>query len=97
MAAKLNSLKGVVWLGVLVFLFGVASAFYPPLKLIVGSVTTSAACALAGLALIFLPTLIAGNELLILGVSIGVVALWFVAHRHGHLRGSLDTLLKKDE
>src|SRR5712671_5660622 len=40
-AAKLSSLKGVVWLGVLVFLFGVASAVYPPLKLIVGSVTTS--------------------------------------------------------
>lgn len=93
-AAKLSSLKGVVWLGVLLFLFGVASAVYPPLKLIVGSVTTSAACAAAGLALIFLPSLLVGHELLILGVSVGVVALWFLAHRHGSLRGSLDTLLK---
>jgi hypothetical protein len=93
-AAKLRSLSGVVWVGVILFLFGVASAVYPPLKLIVGSVTTSAACAAAGLALIFLPSLLVGHELLILGVSAGVVALWFVAHRHGSLKGSLDTLLK---
>src|SRR5262245_9340186 len=44
-AAKLASLRPVTWVGVLLFLFGIASAFYPPLKLIVGSVTTSAACA----------------------------------------------------
>lgn len=93
-AAKLGSLKGVVWLGVFVFLFGVASAFYPPLKLVVGSVTTSGACAVAGLALVFLPSIIVGHELLIMGVSLGVVALWFLAHRHGQLRGSLDVLLK---
>lgn len=93
-AAKLSSLKGVVWLGVFVFLFGVASAFYPPLKLVVGSVTTSAACAAAGLALVFLPSIIVGHELLIMGVSLGVVALWFLAHRHGQLRGTIETLLK---
>src|ERR1051326_7199212 len=28
MAAKLSSLKGIVWVGVLVFLFGAASLFY---------------------------------------------------------------------
>src|SRR5713226_3602864 len=38
-AAKLASLKFLVWVGMVVFLFGVASAFYPPLKLIVGSIT----------------------------------------------------------
>jgi len=94
-AAKLNSLKGITWLGVLVFLFGVASAVYPPLKVLVGgSITTSAACAAAGLALIFLPSLIVGHELLILGVSFGAVALWFLAHRHGHLKGTVENLLK---
>jgi len=41
--AKLASLKGVVWIGVALFIFGVASLFYPPLKLIIGSVTTSVA------------------------------------------------------
>lgn len=91
-AAKLSSLKGVVWLGVLVFLFGVASAFYPPLKLIVGSVTTSAACAAAGLALIFLPALVVGHELLILCVAAGAVGLYWWSHRHGELRGKLKTL-----
>jgi len=94
LAAKLGSLRGVVWLGVFVFLFGIASAFYPPLKLIVGSVTTSAACAAAGLALIFLPSMIVGHELLIMGVSLGLAALWWFAHRHGQMRGTLESLLK---
>jgi hypothetical protein len=95
-AAKLGSLKGVVWVGVLLFLFGAASAVYPPLKLLVGgSVTTSAVIAAAGLALIVLPTLIVGHELLILAVAGGAAALWFFAHRHGHLRGQVTELLKK--
>lgn len=81
-AAKLSSLKGVVWVGVLVFLFGAASAFWPPLKVIVGSVTTSAIACVAGLALIVLPSLIAGNEILILCGGIGAVVLYFFAHRH---------------
>lgn len=34
-----------------------------------------------------LPSLIVGNELLILGgVGLGITA-WFLAHRHGELRG----------
>jgi hypothetical protein len=38
-------------------------------------------------ALIVLPTMIVGNELLILGaVALGVGA-WFLAHRHGQLSG----------
>ena len=64
--AKLASLKGVVWVGVVMFIFGLASLFYPPLKLIIGSVTTSIAITAGGVALIILPSLIAGNELLIL-------------------------------
>jgi hypothetical protein len=37
-----------------------------------------------------LPTLIVGNEILIMG-GVGVaVGGWFLAHRHGKLRGLLD-------
>ena len=90
LSAKLASLKGIVWVGVAVFLFGLATLFYPPLKLLIGSVTTSAAIAVGGLALMILPTLVVGNELLILG-GVGVaVGLWFLAHRHGQLRGLVD-------
>lgn len=88
--AKLASLKWVTWVGVLVFLFGAASAFWPPLKLIVGSTTTSAVACVAGLALIFLPVVVVGNELLILGVSLGAVILYWFSHRYGKLRGFVD-------
>jgi len=90
LSAKLASLKGIVWVGVVVFLFGLASLFYPPLKLIIGSVTTSAAITAGGLALMVLPTVIVGNELLILSGVAAAVGLWFLAHRHGQLRGMLD-------
>lgn len=91
--AKLGALKGVVWLGVLVFLFGAASFVYPPLKVIVGgSVTTSAVISAAGLALIVLPSLLVGHELLILGVSAGAAAFWFFAHRHGGVQAELKLL-----
>ena len=90
LGAKLASLKGIVWVGVAMFVFGLASIFYPPLKLLIGSVTTSAAIAAGGLALMVLPTLIVGNELLILG-GVGVaVGGWFLAHRHGRLQGFVD-------
>jgi len=90
LGAKLASLKGIVWFGVVLFLFGLATLFYPPLKLLVGSVTTSAAIAAGGIALIILPTLIVGNELLILAGVASAVGLWFLAHRHGQLRGLVD-------
>ena len=90
LSAKLASLKGIVWVGVIVFLFGIASMFYPPLKAIIGSITTSAAITVGGLALIVLPTVIVGNELLIMGGVAAAVGLWFLAHRHGQLRGQVD-------
>jgi hypothetical protein len=88
--AKLASLKWVTWVGVAVFLFGIASAFWPPLKLIVGSVTTSAVACVAGLALIVLPVLVVGHELLILGGGVGAVFLYWFSHRHGKLQGLVD-------
>jgi hypothetical protein len=87
LGAKLSSLKGIVWVGVGLFVFGIASLVWPPLKAIIGSVTTSAALMLGGLTLMILPTLLVGNELLILGVVVLAVGVWFLAHRHGHLRG----------
>ena len=90
LSAKLASLKGIVWVGVVVFLFGLATMFYPPLKIIIGSTTTSAAITVGGLALIVLPTVIVGNELLIMGGVAASVGLWFLAHRHGQLRGLVD-------
>jgi hypothetical protein len=90
LSAKLASLKGIVWVGVALFLFGLATLFYPPLKLLVGSVTTSVAITVGGLALMVLPTLVVGNELVILAGVASAVGLWFLAHRHGQLRGLVD-------
>ena len=90
LTAKLASLKGIVWVGAVMFLFGLASIFYPPLKLIIGSVTTSVAITAGGVALMVLPSLIVGNELLILGGVAAAVGVWFFAHRHGQLRGLVD-------
>src|ERR1019366_2506265 len=87
LGAKLSSLKGIVWVGVGLFVFGLASLVWPPLKVVIGSVTTSAALMLGGIALMVLPTLAVGNELLILGIVVTAVGGWFLAHRHGQLRG----------
>ena len=90
LSAKLANLKGIVWVGVVMFLFGLASMFYPPLSAIIGSVTTSIAITAGGVALMVLPSLVVGNELLILGGVAAAVGLWFFAHRHGQLRGLVD-------
>ena len=90
LSAKLASLSGIVWVGVALFLLGLATLFYPPLQVIIGSVTTSVAITAGGLALIILPTLVVGHEMLILfGVAVGVGG-WFLAHRYGTLRGMVN-------
>ena len=89
LGARLSSLKGIVWVGVGLFVFGLASLVWPPLKVITNSVTTSAASMLGGVALMILPSMLVGNELLILGVVGAAVGGWFLAHRHGHLRGMI--------
>jgi hypothetical protein len=89
LGAKLSSLKGIVWVGVGLFVFGLASLVYPPLKVVVASVTTSAALMFGGLALMVLPSLVVGNELLILGGVAIAVGGWFLAHRHGQLSGTV--------
>lgn len=89
LGAKLSSLRGIVWVGLGLFVFGLASIFWPPLRAIIGSVTTSAAITLGGVGLMTLPTLVVGHELLILGGIALAVGGWFIAHRHGHARGQL--------
>ena len=95
LGAKLSSLKGLVWVGVGLFVFGLASLVYPPLKGLIGSVTTSAAMMLGGVTLVVLPTLLVSHELLILGAVGLSVGGWFLAHRHGQLRGEVSSLKSK--
>jgi hypothetical protein len=90
LAAKLASFKGVVWVGAALFLFGLGTLFYPPLKVVIGSVTTSAAICAGGVALMVLPSLVVGNEFWILAGVAAAVGLWFVGHRHGRLQGFID-------
>jgi hypothetical protein len=89
LGAKLSSLRGIVWVGLGLFLFGLGTIFYAPLRALIGSLTTSLAITLGGLALMVLPTLIVGNELLLLGGVAVAVGGWFLAHRHGQLRGQV--------
>ncbi len=93
-AAKLSSLKGVVWVGILLFVFGAASLVWPPLKVIVGSATTSLVAVAAGIALIALPSFIVGHELIIMGGGVALVLAYWFAHRHGELRGEVKVLKK---
>ena len=94
MIAKLQSVRWIQGVGILVFLFGAASFAYPPLRLIIGSVTTSVIIAASGLALVILPIVIVGNELLILGSCAGVAAAYFFIHRYRKKSGEVEVLKK---
>jgi hypothetical protein len=87
LGTKLASLRGVVWVGVGLFLFGLASLVWPPLKVVIASVTTSLAFMAGGAAMMVLPSLVVGNELLILAVVSVALGSWLVSYRHGHARG----------
>jgi hypothetical protein len=94
-AAKLSALRPVMFIGIGLFVLGAASLVWPPLKAIVGSATTSAVAMIAGLGLTILPTVVVGNELLILCVGIGAVALYWFSHRHGSARAEAKLLREK--
>ncbi len=66
-------------------------------KAVIGSVTTSAAITTGGLALMILPSLVVGNELLILGGVTVLVGGWFQAHRYGKMRGTVVGLREKTD
>ena len=91
LGVKLGSMRPIAIVGVGLFVFGLASLVWPPLKAVIASVTTSAALMAGGMALLVLPSLVVGNELLILGGVAAVVGGWFLAHRHGELRGQVES------
>lgn len=93
--AKLKALRPVMFIGIALFVLGAASLVWPPLKAIVGSSTTSAVAMLAGLALTILPTVVVGNETLILGVGVGAVALYWFGHRHSAARTEAKVLRER--
>jgi hypothetical protein len=88
-AAKLKSMRGVMWVGVGLIVLGLAS-LTPYVQTFLRSVTTSFIVVAGGVAMTILPTLIVGHEVLILCGIGGAVALYFFAHRHGHLQGFVD-------
>jgi hypothetical protein len=83
-AAKLSSLKWVTWVGVVLFVFGIASLFWLPLKIIIASQTTSLALAAGGLLLIFLPVIIVGHEMLIFFLCFGGATAYFFIYRYSN-------------
>lgn len=93
--AKLKALRPVMFIGIALFVLGAASLVWPLLKAIVGSATTSAVMMVAGLALTILPTIVVGNEMLILGVGVGAVALYWFSHRHGSARAEAKILRER--
>lgn len=94
MIAKLQSVKWIQGVGIVIFLFGIASFAWPPLRMVIGSVTTSAIIAAAGLGLIVLPTILIGNELLILLGCGGAALAYFFIHRYGLKSGQVSVLKK---
>jgi hypothetical protein len=86
-AAKLSSMRPVQYVGIALLLFGIASLVYPPLRLIIGSSTTSIVVAATGLGLIVLPLLIIGNEILILLGGLGIAVGYYFVHRYGKKSG----------
>lgn len=93
--AKLSALRPVMFVGIALFVLGAASLVWPPLKAIVGSATTSAVAMISGLALTILPTVVVGNETLILLIGIGAVALYWFSHRHGSARAEAKILRER--
>jgi len=81
--SKLSSMRPVQYVGIALILFAIASFAWPPLRAIIGSVTTSIIIGAAGLAMISLPVIIVGNETLILFVGLGCAVGYFFIYRYG--------------
>lgn len=90
--AVMRGMSGLIYLGAALLLLGVVSLFYPPLKLLVNSRTTSLAVAGVGIALILLPSLVADPRARIMfgiaGIS-GVVFV-FLMVRNAQKQGWID-------
>jgi len=81
--AKLKSMKWISIVGMFLMLFGGASMFWPPLRAVIGSYTTSLVIVAGGVLLLILPVIVVGNETLILAVVLGAVGIYFLAYRYG--------------
>lgn len=86
-AVKLSSMRFVQIVGVLLLLFGVVSFAWPPLRLVIGSVSTSCVVAACGILLVVLPVIVVGNEILILLSGLGLSVGYFFIHRYGKSSG----------
>ncbi len=91
LAAKLSAMKPIQFCGVLLVLAALAM-FHPAVRAVTMSTTLQAVTGAAGVALIFGPILLVGHEGVFLVAGVGVPALWFIVHRHGHLQGQVDAM-----
>lgn len=94
LAAKLQSMKPIMYGGMFMFALGIVCVFYGPARLLLGGLTPGIAILAGGLIMMILPTIIAGNELLIAIAVLGIVGLYIWTHRHGKLQGIVDTVKK---
>lgn len=92
--AKLQSVRWIQGVGILIFLFGAATFVYPPLRVVIGSVTTSIIISIAGLGLVILPILVVGHEVLILAVCGGTALGYIFLTRYGKKSGEVSVLSK---
>lgn len=101
--AYLRGMSGLMYIGAALLLFGVGSMFYPPLKALIGSTTTSMAIAAVGVALIALPSVIADPKIRIgmaVAVCAGIVYLYVHtrnAQKQGELNAIKEHILRKVE
>lgn len=91
MKTKLGALKPVMYVGIFLML-AAAAMFVPAVYAFVGSRTTQLMVGLVGLGMTILPTLIVGQENLILIIGVLAVAVYVFAHRHGELKGTVKAL-----
>lgn len=100
-AAKMKLGNNCLYIGAVVMLLGLALAFVPWLRALVGSTTFGLVLFLAGCGIAALPFLVIGNEtqiLLALGALLLAIGYYFV-HRHGQLSHKAeiaDKLLQSD-
>jgi hypothetical protein len=91
--ARLTAIRPLQMIGIMLLVAGVAM-FHPAIRAFVGSGTLQVGCFAVGTGPIFLPMVIAGHESMVLAIGgAGVLALgvWFLAHRHGKLKGMVET------
>jgi hypothetical protein len=91
--AKLNSWRPVQFLGIALIL-GALACFHPIVFLAINkNRTMQIAAGASGFACLILPSLIVGNEKLLLYISLAIVAgfvVWHFIHDHGRLQGFVD-------